>query len=59
MTHYTFTLDNGLVTNAGETSVIYLPDGTTKAPADVVVGDRIAPIHGVSAVVTNIATQEV
>jgi len=58
-TFYTFDLDNGAQLHAGETSKIDMGGGTTKTPADVIVGDRICHVAGASAVVTAISTEEV
>jgi hypothetical protein len=55
-TFYLFDLDNGAQLHAGETSTINMGGGSTKTPAEVIVGDRIADA---SAVVTAITTTEV
>jgi len=57
-TFYAFDLDNGAQLHAGETSMIDMGGGATKTPAEVVVGDRVCYVTGVSAEVTAISTVE-
>lgn len=59
-TYYEFEINNGqALLNAGPGSVVPLPNGTTKQPADVQIGDVVAHFVGERGTVTDITTQEV
>jgi hypothetical protein len=58
-TYYEFEINNGqALMNAGPGSTVPLPNGSTKSPSAVQIGDVVAHFVGEQGTVTDITTQE-